>query len=553
MKLSFEDGVELEGFVNAWTPDPSIGDLIRWSIGRIAVKRLRQLQATAPDGQHLTLMHAMPGDGHVQHIVDWLTADFLAGADWIDRVDDRGRPLKLMKCGSVEQLLHEADKAMRRRLQGKVSHLGKEDESLVTELADCYTVVRLLTPAALDLESSRMQHCVGHGSYDRGVADETTEIYSLRDPAGKPHATIEVMVDRRLQLSHLPEFRLSDLPVDMPPTTPVRTIYQIQGKQNLRPLKEYMDLLKPWLKGSLWQGVDYYWPTVTDAAGTAHEIDAIPPGTVFQELTIDGWRGVTAGAVPEDVTVLGNLTVYSFHFVTRSHRIDLPATLTVHGKIISKIPPEMFPEHLREKVEKPLRWKEIENGLLEYRRAVAFGEPWIMTDEIDVEPGMIYTIGPDAHAVLRREAERQGLIADPNLRGSRTLLGEGLPRLPDQADDERPPERHWQVPQRARPRRARAVPPPPTMDFETFSSRFPEPMEPAVKVSILPEQEAPAPQPGFVPPPAGYYPERRRHAVTVQQVSFSDFHDTLMTRIAAGVGLTREEAYADFQPRGMQP
>lgn len=243
MKLSFEDGVELEGFVNAWTPDPSVGDLIRWSLGRIAVKRLRQLQATAPDGKHLTLMHALPGDGHVQHIVDWLTADFLAGTDWIDRVDAQGRPLKLMKCGSVEQLLHEADKAMKRRLQGRSRALKEGDESLAAELADGYTVVRLLTPAALDVESDRMRHCVGHGAYDADVEAGRSEIYSLRDPEGRPLVTIEAEADLIERRSFVKgrlvrqNFAAS------------RTLEQVRGPANAKPEPETMHVLKEFLCG----------------------------------------------------------------------------------------------------------------------------------------------------------------------------------------------------------------------------------------------------------------------------------------------------------------
>lgn len=110
--------------------------------------------------------------GTISHIVDWLTADYLAGAAWIDRVDEKGRPLKLMKCGSIERLLYEADKAMRKRLQSAVAALSEGDEITVATLRDGYTVVRLMTPLALDVESRRMRHCVGHDYEVEGDDDQ---------------------------------------------------------------------------------------------------------------------------------------------------------------------------------------------------------------------------------------------------------------------------------------------------------------------------------------------------------------------------------------------
>ncbi len=56
-------------------------------------------------------------------------------------------------------------------------------------------LVRLLSPEALDYESERMEHCVGHGSYDKDVTEGKSAIYSLRDLTDDgewlPHATIE--------------------------------------------------------------------------------------------------------------------------------------------------------------------------------------------------------------------------------------------------------------------------------------------------------------------------------------------------------------------------
>src|SRR5690606_8166254 len=113
----------------------------------------------------------------------------------IDRVDARGRPLKLMKCGDIDRLLHEADKAMRKRLQGLYGKVGEGDEVTVAELAGGYSVVRLMTARALDVESRRMAHCVGLGAYDEALERGTIEIYSLRNGKDQPLITIEVALD----------------------------------------------------------------------------------------------------------------------------------------------------------------------------------------------------------------------------------------------------------------------------------------------------------------------------------------------------------------------
>lgn len=56
-------------------------------------------------------------------------------------------------------------------------------------------LVRLRTPAALDYESAKMDHCIGRGAYDAKLTDNFSCLYSLRDmsPDGEwiPHATIE--------------------------------------------------------------------------------------------------------------------------------------------------------------------------------------------------------------------------------------------------------------------------------------------------------------------------------------------------------------------------
>ena len=157
----------------------------------------------------------------LDHIVDWLISSALREEDWLGRTDVRGRPLKLMKCGSISRLKHEADKAMRRWNSASPAPSGEGEETEM-ELADGFRLVRLVTPEALDAESALMGHCVGNGSYDHPLRRGEIAIYSLRDGKGRSHVTIEENAF-------------------------TGDLVQVHGKQNRPPLERYVELLVPWL------------------------------------------------------------------------------------------------------------------------------------------------------------------------------------------------------------------------------------------------------------------------------------------------------------------
>jgi len=83
-----------------------------------------------------------------------------------------------------------------------------------------WTVQWLRTQEQLGDEGAAMQHCVG--GYGHEVSSGKTAIYSLRDPRGKPHATIEY----------------SNLH---------RDFAQIKGKQNVTPAEKYHPYLKEFI------------------------------------------------------------------------------------------------------------------------------------------------------------------------------------------------------------------------------------------------------------------------------------------------------------------
>jgi hypothetical protein len=194
-----------------------LSELLAYSLGRVLLKKARRGGA---------VLDVQPAENRFDHVVDWLVAALENGDPWLDNVDEKGRPRKLMKFSDVESILREADRAMLRfaRQQAGV-RLAEGHEEVAFTHPDGWYVVRLLTPEALDRESGQMQHCIGQGAYDARLKDPAFAYYSLRDPYGKAHATMEA---------------------DMRDMVPI----QIQGKQNREPLPQYIDRMLGFMKVS---------------------------------------------------------------------------------------------------------------------------------------------------------------------------------------------------------------------------------------------------------------------------------------------------------------
>jgi hypothetical protein len=227
----------------------------------------------------------------VRHIVDWIVASLERGEEWLTRTDDKGRPLKLMKCGTIKRLVHEADKAMR-RWNAQVSGISEGGTETVFECSDGFRVVRLTTCAALDAEGVWMGHCVGNGAYDARVESGATEIFSLRNPRGKSHATIELAMPRN-------------------------KIVQVMGKANSRLKPEYMKKLVEWFNADrslVLQDVELPPYHATDRSGTIVDLASLKPGAVFKgDLTLrvfDDYEEF-APPIPEGFTVEGDLYIHA--------------------------------------------------------------------------------------------------------------------------------------------------------------------------------------------------------------------------------------------------
>lgn len=178
--------------------------------------------------------------------------------------------------------------------------LVEGDVALYAELSDGMVLVRLLTPAALDRETSVMQHCIGNGGYDDFLGRDDHLFLSLRDRHGKAHATLEIEKSK---------------------------ITQLQGKQNEPPIRKYVNTLVPFIRE---RGYKVSVQTarlgyVIDKDDNWHDLQNLPDG-----LTVEGdldLRDTGITVLPDGLTVGGYLDLTSTGITV------LPDGLTVGGSL----------------------------------------------------------------------------------------------------------------------------------------------------------------------------------------------------------------------------
>tara|TARA_R110002126_G_scaffold45835_5_gene129630 strand:+ start:9485 stop:11917 length:2433 start_codon:yes stop_codon:yes gene_type:complete len=133
---------------------------------------------------------------------------------------------------------------------------------------------------ALKLEGDSMGHCVG--GYCQHVLDGETRIFSLRDPKGRSHATIEAMPDKTTLYkrwikdateeekqsfsAYIAKKGMNDINEDLTDwgrsigkpisTEPVYNIAQIKGKGNARPVEKYDPYTQDFVQSNDWHIVD---------------------------------------------------------------------------------------------------------------------------------------------------------------------------------------------------------------------------------------------------------------------------------------------------------
>ncbi|HEX3983648.1 MAG TPA: hypothetical protein VHX12_08135, partial [Acidisoma sp.] len=101
----------------------------------------------------------------VRHIADWIRSAMVNQESWLLNIDAQGKPVSLVKLGTMEAALNKANKAMTRGVSAPAAP-AEGDTATVMTLSNGFQIVELLTPAALDHETALMGHCIGRGAYD---------------------------------------------------------------------------------------------------------------------------------------------------------------------------------------------------------------------------------------------------------------------------------------------------------------------------------------------------------------------------------------------------
>ncbi|MBK3745077.1 hypothetical protein G3A39_38445 [Paraburkholderia aspalathi] len=284
-------------------------ELFRCSVGRILANSIRQTSTKFPSSVHswgAWYADFVLESENAVHIADWLESAVIEGDKWLNNIDHLGRPKKLMKCSAIIDLVREADKAMAIKNTFKTLPLGEGHEIIVATLQDGYAVVEMKTPEALDYESRRMKHCIGHGAYDRNLIEESHYYYSLRDPKGHPVATIETKRGSRAVYWD--------------------SILQVHGPRNARVTSELLDILRPWFFDQHFLKIGNYFDDVyMDTNTRYHILPNLKSGCKFNNLWIKADI-----VIPKNTTVLDFLHIDA-RFMTET--LVLPESLIIGKRI----------------------------------------------------------------------------------------------------------------------------------------------------------------------------------------------------------------------------
>ena len=231
----------------------------------------------------------------ISHVYDWIKASVERGASWLQNVDEHGRPLKLLKIGSVEQAIAETEKQRRiehARLSESVEvdtafqyEIEHQDIEVLMELESGFKFVKILNTVAAAREAYLMRHCLSDGGYDdffNGKYPDTS-IVSLRDHKNEPHVTLEIKE-----------------------TSKSRRVIQCSGKQNQPPVPKYRDMVLQLLEA---REIDYrdqtLWPGFVLHQGVLHPLSRLPDDfTLGERLDI---RNLTDFECPKNLHIQGDL------------------------------------------------------------------------------------------------------------------------------------------------------------------------------------------------------------------------------------------------------
>lgn len=136
----------------------------------------------------------------IRQVCTWIAEALTSKRQWIERVDNVGRPERLQQISTLKDAQNRVDKDAERSLRAEFSEagimLGRKQRQghikIIEKLPDGSFWIQLLTPAALQEEGTLMNHCLGNGTYNAFIRREGAAIYSLRNSSGLPQVTLQV-------------------------------------------------------------------------------------------------------------------------------------------------------------------------------------------------------------------------------------------------------------------------------------------------------------------------------------------------------------------------
>jgi hypothetical protein len=239
-----------------------------------------------PDDTMIYSGKGISGDLGFDHILDVLREDLTAG---------RIRPEQLNKV-SMEQAVrrtHEYDQELAAKMNAARA-AQREGLPVYKEYPEGYRWVELNKPGAFASESEAMGHSVrgyeppqghpdwmegsggagslgyGHGGWE-AIKSGKAKVYSLVDPKGEPHVTVEVAAtgmtpeQRQYKIGFLADQLQKEGKTAEEALRQAEKIYpeehkeaitQIKGKQNRAPNQEYLPFVQDLVKSGQWFGVD---------------------------------------------------------------------------------------------------------------------------------------------------------------------------------------------------------------------------------------------------------------------------------------------------------
>lgn len=243
-------------------------------------------------------------------VFTWIDGALFTKEAWLNHTDDRGRPCKLLKLGSISHAVRQARKEA--ASTPLPIPLRPEDVRSVHTFDDGACILELLTPRALQSEGLAPRHCLTQSWYADQLKFGHCAYFSYRSPSGKPRASFEV------------ELCETGRPI----------LRQCAGKLNRMPAPKYLANIQTFVIKRGWR---IKWSgTITgllEQDGQYYRLDQLPPNFRYRgdlNLTMAPITGLPS-----------NLTVDGFLKLDTPMLKDIGAALTVGGDLIIEQAPAL--------------------------------------------------------------------------------------------------------------------------------------------------------------------------------------------------------------------